>query len=208
MARTILETVTSLPSCRRAAIVPSVPRDRDRPEARRGGVLAFLAFALVLPGGFAAAQSENPACPPHLFTIERSKNANIVVYDANREPSGDFVASRPVDVYWLMNADKGQREELNAVEQQRAYGIDVASGKKPGTYTVTFRAGRRRRVLVELLDGCPVAIAPIGGHQGVLRRVFVKSKETIMMPKVEYVEFFGEEPATGAPLYEKFIPKN
>jgi hypothetical protein len=59
-----------------------------------------------------------------------------------------------------------------------------------------------------LLNGCPAAIFSIGGRQGILRRIFVKSKETIMMPKIEYVEIFGEEQATGAPLYEKFVPKN
>ena len=204
MAGTADELVTPLLPFGRAAIVADVGRKLGHSPAV--GMLSLLLLATAAPGQAPAA--ENAPCPPHLFIIERSKNANIVVYDANREPAGDLVASRPVDVYWLMNADKGQREELNAVEQQRAYGIDVAPGKKPGTYTVTFRAGRRRRVLVQLLNGCPVAIAPIGGHQGVLRRVFVKSKETIMMPRVEYVEFFGEEPATGAALYEKFVPKN
>lgn len=183
-----------------------MPRVRNRPEARRGGVLAILSLALVAPAGLPASSAENPPCPPHLFTIERSKNANTVAYDANRGPSGDLDASRPVDVYWLMNVDKGQREELNAVEQQRAYGIDVAPGKKAGTYTLTFRAGRRRRVLLQILNGCPAAIFSIGGRRGILRRIFVKSKETIMMPRVEYVEIFGEDPATGAPLYEKFVP--
>ncbi len=202
------EPVTSLLSRGGAAIVPAVPRGRNRPGARRGSVLALLTLALTAPGGFASSQTGNPPCPTHLFTIERSKNANIVVYDADHGPAGDLVASRPLDVYWLMNADKGQREELNPVEQQRAYGIDVAPGKKPGTYTLTFRAGRRRRVLAEVLEGCPAAISSIGGRQGVLRRIFVKSKETIMMPRVDYVEIFGEEPATGAPLYEKFVPKN
>jgi len=147
----------------------------------------------------------NP-CPEHLFVIERSKNANIVVYDANRGSTGDFAASKPVVAYWLLNGDKGKREELNLVEWQRAYGFDIKPGSAPGTFAMAFKADRKRRLTIRTLNGCPVVTGPIDGHEGILHRMFVQSNESFIPPKVEYVEFFGEDSKTAIPLYEKSIP--
>lgn len=168
------------------------------------GKLAMLAFVLAALGQ--GSVSAGAPCPAHLFVIERSKNANVVAYDANRGPAGDLVTAEPVLAYWLLNGEAGKREELNMVERQRAYGFDVTPGETPGIYSMTFKAGRKRRLTIRMLNGCPVVMVSIGGHQGILRRMFVQSKEGSMRPTVEYVEFFGEDEAAGAPLYEKFIP--
>jgi ATP-dependent Zn protease len=56
-------------------------------------------FTTILPFVLAAigeaAGSVGDPCPAHLFIIERNKNANIVVYDANRGPAG-MVLSVPL----------------------------------------------------------------------------------------------------------------
>jgi len=157
-----------------------------RVEKRRLLILALLALAL--PSLAEAAGWVGDTCPAHLFVIERSKNANIVAYDANRGPAGDFTASEPVIAYWLLNGEKGKREELNVVERERAYGFDITPGGSPGTYAMAFKAGRKRRLTVHMLNGCPVVTAPIGGQNGILRRMFVQSKENSLSPKVEYVD--------------------
>lgn len=166
--------------------------------------LALLTLAPAIAAGAAGAAGES--CPPHLFILGRSKNSNIVVYDANRSPAGGFAASDPVVAYWLLNGEGGEREELNLVERQRAYGVEFAPGKTPATFEMVFKAGRKRRLTIRMLGGCPVATAPIGGQEGILRRMFVQSTEGALQPRVEYVEFFGEDLATGGPLYEKFVP--
>jgi len=146
-------------------------------------------------------------CPKHLFVIERSKNANIVVYDANRGPGGDFAASEPVVAYWLVAGEKGKREQLNAVERERAYGFDIAPGDTPGTFSMAVRADPKRRLTLRVLNDCPVVTAAIGGRDGILQKLFVQSKEGLFLPKVEYVAFFGQDVATERPLYEKFVPR-
>jgi Domain of unknown function (DUF4833) len=166
-------------------------------------VLAFLAFALPALGQVSGSAD---TCPAHLFVIERSKNSNIVAYDANRKPDGEIEASKPVVAYWLLNGEKDKREELNRVERQRAYGFDMKRGDVPGTFVMTFKAGRKRRPTIRIINGCPVAMVLIGGHDGILRRMFVQSNESFLTPKVEYVEFFGVDPAGGGELYEKFVP--
>jgi len=146
------------------------------------------------------------ACPAHLFVIERSKNANIVVYDANLGPEGDFVSSKPVIVYWLLDGDRDRRQKLTRMEQDHAYGVVATPGNASGTYAMAFKALRKRHLTARMLNGCPVVTTSIGGQEGILRRLFVQSKEGAKLPKVEYVEIFGETVDTGAPLYEKFVP--
>jgi hypothetical protein len=176
----------------------------SRVEGRRSRALTLLALALPALG--AAAGSAGETCPAHLFVIERSKNANIVVYDANRGPAGDFAPSEPVVAYWLLNGEKGKREELNVVERERAYGFDITPGDAPGAYAMAFKAERKRRVTVRTLNGCPIAMTSISGRNGILRRLFIQSKEGSALPRVEYVELFGEDADGGEPLYEKFGP--
>ena len=178
-----------------------VNRGRRVCGPRRGPVLALLAFALPALG-----RAGGDSCPAHLFVIERSKNANIVVYDAKRGQAGDLEGSEPVVAYWLLNGEKDKREELTRVERDRAYGVDVTPGESPGTYALVFRAERKRRLTVRMLNGCPVVTTPIGGRNGILRRLFIKSKEDSVLPKVEYVELFGEDVDGGEPLYERFFP--
>jgi hypothetical protein len=93
------------------------------------------------------------------------------------------------------------------MQRERAYGVEVVPGHTPGTYTVVFKAQRKRHLKVRMLNGCPVATTPIGGRDGILRRLFVQSVEDSVLPKVAYVEFFGEDAGTGALLYEKIVPK-
>jgi hypothetical protein len=154
----------------------------------------------------AAAGAEDQPCPSHLFVIARSKNANVVVYDARRDAAGNLDASNPIEAYWLLDGKEGAREELNLIERNRAYGFDVAPASEAGTWELTFKAGSKRRPSIRLSNGCPTAILPIAGKDAILRRIFIQSKEGIFQPTVQYVELFGDDLATGKPLQEKFTP--
>lgn len=176
------------------------------PSSSNAPAMLLVAFLLVLLGGVSAEAAGS--CPKHLFVIERSKNANIVVYDANRGPQGDLVASKPIVAYWLLNAEQGERKELNLIERQRAYGFEVKPGNTPGTFAMAFKADRKRRLTIRTLNHCPVMTGLIDGRDAILQKMYVKSNENSVTPKVEYVEFFGEDIATKKPLHEKSIPKS
>ncbi|HTO75426.1 MAG TPA: DUF4833 domain-containing protein [Thermoanaerobaculia bacterium] len=168
-------------------------------RSRAATVLA----ALVL-GSSWVARAEG--CPEHLFTVARSKNSNIVVYDAKLDASGDLDAAGPVESYWILNADRGQREELNRVERERAYGVDVVPGPEPRTFALTFKANKKRKFALRMRDGCAVVLAEIDGHEAVLSRIFVKSKEGGLTPTVEEITVSGSDASTGAPVRETFAP--
>src|SRR5262249_41160076 len=175
------------------------------PRSARIITRLWLALLTFLP--CARALAEGNSCPPHLFVIERSKNKNIVAYDAKRGPAGDLESGDPVVVYWLLNGDKDKREELTHIEQERAYGVEVTPGGSPGTYSMVFKAQPKRQFTVRMLNGCPVVTTQVDGHDAIVRKLYVKSKETLVFPQVPYLEFFGEDAATGKSLHEKFKPK-
>src|SRR5689334_25158042 len=82
-----------------------------------------------------------------LFYIERSKNANIVKYDARLDSTGQLRAKSPVDVYWLMFATDSSREDLNWVESKFAYGFDVRRHPADSSaWTLVMRAKRDRQI--------------------------------------------------------------
>ncbi|HEY1434120.1 MAG TPA: DUF4833 domain-containing protein [Thermoanaerobaculia bacterium] len=145
-------------------------------------------------------------CSPHLFVLERSTNANIVVYDAKRLPAGDLDPAKPVVAYWIRNAEKGQRKELNAIQWSRAYGFDTEPATEPGTHRMTFKAKLDRSFVVQIIDGCPAAVTRIAGQEAILRRVYVHVKTTFFLPSVESIEMFGDDLETGAPVHDEFRP--
>jgi len=163
-------------------------------------VLVFALRALAVP-------EVRASCPPHLFVLERSTNANVVVYDAKRLPSGELDPARPVVAYWIVNEDRGQREELTSFQWNRAYGFGCRPSQKPGRYRMTFKASRGRSLAIQLLDGCPVAMTRIAGRKGIVRRIVVHvGKKFLLLPTVDSVEIFGEDPQTREPLREEFHP--
>jgi hypothetical protein len=170
--------------------------------ARRGAPNSATLASLLL---IAAAGRASAECPDHLFVVARSKNANIVAYDAKTEPSGTL-ASKAVVAYWLLDGDPARREELNAIEWKQAYGFSLKKADT-GTSTLYFNAGKKRPITIRMRNGCPVAVGKIQGQTAILRKLFVQSKEGGLRPTVEYVEFFGEDPENGHELYEKLIPK-
>ncbi|MBL0036007.1 MAG: DUF4833 domain-containing protein, partial [Flavobacteriales bacterium] len=48
-----------------------------------------------------------PASKDLLFYIQRNKNANTIVYEANRDATGKLVSDDPVKVNWIRHTERG-----------------------------------------------------------------------------------------------------
>jgi hypothetical protein len=92
------------------------------------------------------------------------------------------------------------------LERALAYGFDVSPADNPGTFAMAIKADQKRHLTVHMVNDCPMVTTSIGGHDGILNKLFVQSKEGLFGPKVEYVAFFGQDVATGERLYEKVMP--
>lgn len=150
------------------------------------------------------AQVSAPTRQP-LFTIERSKNANVIQYDAQVDASGKLVPEEPVVAYWVRLAEQGQVKELSWAQWLFAFGFDTTFIPASGTAELEMNAGLDRRISI-VSDGERFrARAVIDGAQANLDRVFIKSQRKGFFVDVDYIELFGEDIESAEKRYEKII---
>ena len=149
-----------------------------------------------------------PDSPHRLFYIQRSSNANTVVYDAKLLKNKSLDTKNPVYTYWIRYGEKGQKEELTTVQRTLAYGLYTDPMKsEPTSYEGYFLAYRKRKFIVKLdPKGSPIALFPINGRMQILKKVYVSVDESGYMPSVNYIELFGKDQSTGKEVYERFKP--
>ena len=141
-----------------------------------------------------------------LFWIERSKNKNIVAYEAIKK-DGVKDHYNGIDGYWLdidpeyvkANRKKGKmddRADLSMLEKKMAYGYKVtstASNKKLKVYQTNLVSVPS--MIMDLMtdkDGKPHAVTIINGQKCYLRKIYVATKESWYgLPKVLYVTITG-----------------
>lgn len=195
-----------------------------RRQAARGARLAIRAgagFALVLLIALAssamfaedlrsdattalAARLAEPGTQP-LFRIERSKNSNVVQYDARLTASGSLERNEPVDVYWV-KVEKGIRKELDWMQRRLAYGYSSHFDRERQVLTLDMAADIGRLIDVREGDGQYRAEIEIAGRTATLERVYVESLETGVLPQVLFIDLHGRDAETGEPLSERLTP--
>jgi hypothetical protein len=154
------------------------------------------------------AVAQGAPCPPELFRIGRSTNANEVVYAARLGPDGVLDPDDPVEAEWHMLAEDGHREGLNFIEKLMAYGFSTDPAESGEGFTVVLKAKKDRPVHLTMRGGCPAALVTIGGRQALLRRIFVQAESGGgLIPSVAWAELEGTDAATGAPLKERVLPQ-
>lgn len=151
----------------------------------------MLAVALTL-----VLTADPAAC--EVFRIERSKNANVVLYEAD----GDLEHDEPVKASWLMLAKNGERQKLTFFEKLVAYGFEVRA-RREGGRELRLKALKDRALRLVKRGACLAAVGVIDGGEAVLQRVYVTTDEGGAVPKVLSVELFGVDVATGAPRVER-----
>lgn len=144
-------------------------------------------------------------CPKELFRIERSKNANVVVYEANAGRQTPIDVDDPVNASWLLLAGDGKRAGLKFFEKLLAYGFEAKVVGKGQSALLTLKALRGRPLKVVQREGCLAAVGSIDGAEAVLKRVFVTTDERGVTPKVTGVELIGVDAVTGAARTEKLV---
>ena len=140
--------------------------------------------------------------------IERSKNANIVNYDAVLTDEGKINETNPVDAYWLLYAEKnGEREELSAFDK-KAYGFKTTYNKEKNNFDFVLKAVKEKPMVLDLYDNVPKAVIKINDVDCFLEKVYIESKDGALgIPKVSFYELFGKEVATGKAQQQKILVK-
>ncbi|MCB4791914.1 MAG: DUF4833 domain-containing protein [Elusimicrobia bacterium] len=136
-----------------------------------------------------------------LFVIGRSKNANIVRYDANVGADGKIDQKQPVAAYWLLLAKDGKREELSAMDR-KAYGFQCDFDKNTGVYKLLIKSFDKREIKVYHDKKMVRAEMVINGKPAYLNKVFITASGALI-PKVESIELYGKDKKNGKTLHEK-----
>ena len=184
--------------------------------------LAALVVAIFFAGPATAGDAAGPMRPPgahadyplpppsdkRLFFLQRSSNANTVVYDARLGVDGGLDPERPVEVYWLRYNTSGERRALSFLERHFAYG--VTSRPDPtwkGVYLARVAAleGRRFRVALDQ-TGRPRAELDIAERPARLQLVYVALDGKGAFAEVRHVDLHGEDLGSGAPVHERIVP--
>ena len=141
-----------------------------------------------------------------LFYIQRNQNKNTVVYELNRNNSGEVSLDLPMHAYWIKYTDGGDVKELNVYQDQLAYGYHSQSINSE-TFEFHFVSYEELKLFI-VKDGIKdefKVVCKINGEISVLSNIYVYAEELGVFPKVEFIELYGQELKSGLFTYEKII---
>ena len=141
-----------------------------------------------------------------LFKIERSKNANIVQYDARVAPDGKLDRKEPIVAYWLRLAEEGQAEELSWTQRTFAYGFSAKLNDDRTGVTLELKAKIGRPIQVRCTQSSCLATSTIDGATAYLRKIFVQSTGKGTSTRVDFIDLFGDDVNGGGERYERIVP--
>ena len=175
-------------------------------------LFAFITF-FYFQGNAQLDRSERPQyfpIPPKteksLFFLQRNKNENTIVYDANLNANGDFDRSEPIDVYWLRYTSTGYRRELKWLERTFAYGYSSKKENNRNGFLVELTAYDERKIrLKKMADGRPIATITCNGKECRLDYLYVFADESGTWPKVIHVDIHATDLQTGKKEMERFL---
>lgn len=144
-----------------------------------------------------------PSDPGQVFYLQRSMNANTVVYAARFE-GGALSPSQPIFAYWRRYNTTGETRALNLTERLFAYGVSARATRQAGQYRVRF-AGLSQvdLVLQATAPGQAALFAHSDGRTLRLDYGFLELDETGLVPRVTALRLFGTDTRTG--LYQEHL---
>jgi len=149
-----------------------------------------------------------PDEPNELFYVQRSPNANTVVYAARLDAQGNFDAKTPVDAFWRKFNIDSSKQPLNFIERMMAYGVKVnAHGpREPVTFTIAALPDRTLTLGFDAQHR-PQATMPIGGRTVKVSYVYLQVVEGGLLPSVPSLDILGTDLASGKAIHEHLIQR-
>ena len=151
---------------------------------------------------------KTPDEPNQLFYVQRSPNANTVIYAAKMDGHGEINRADPVDAFWRKFNIDGSRQPLNFIERNIAYGAhaDPAVQGKPVTFTIAALPERKLTLTLDT-NKKPQALMQIGTHTVKVAYVYLQVVEGGLMPDVPALDVFGIDIASGKAIHEHILKK-
>ncbi|MBV9331060.1 MAG: DUF4833 domain-containing protein [Alphaproteobacteria bacterium] len=150
-----------------------------------------------------------PTDPNMLFFLQRSSNANTVVYAARLTSGGKLDPNTPVEVFWRRYEEDGRRRGLNFVERTSAYGIDVhaVSGESDAFDANIVALPQLGFRIAKYAHARPQAVISIDGRLARLTYVYLAVDDSGFLPSVVSADIYAIEQSNGHVLRERLVPK-
>lgn len=141
-----------------------------------------------------------------LFHIARSKNANIIQYDAQVAEDGKLYKKEPVVGYWIRLNEQGQKQELSWIQRTFAFGFSTKLDKGRQGAKIDMKADVGEAIKVIRVGDIYRATITIDGAPSYFEKMYIDATRDGMSLDVRYVELFGKDMKTGEARYEKLNP--
>lgn len=161
-----------------------------------------LLAALLLPATGWTADAEQQT----LFHIERSKNDNIVQYDALVDEDGRLNKRKPVVAYWIRPHKEDRIKQLSWIQRTFAYGFKAKLSKDRHSVTLDMVADIGRPIHVNFIDGAYRASIVIDGEESHIEKMYIHSVGSGTSTSVEYIDLHGSGVESGGAHYERITP--
>jgi len=151
---------------------------------------------------------KRPDEPNQLFYVQRSPNANTIVYAARLDANGAIQRDNPVEAFWRKFNIDGSKQPLNFIERMMAYGVRTAPVTSGAPITFTIAALPERKLTLSLGAGKrPQALMQIGTRTVKVAYVYLHVVEGGLMPNVPELDIFGTDIASGKTVHEHLVQK-
>lgn len=140
----------------------------------------------------------HPADAFQLFFLQRSLNANTVVYTAHFDKTGNLKHEAPVAIYWRRFQEHGQVMALRWYERVFGFGMRVQSTDNPQKLHLTFNGLQSQQL--ELRQTAPFTaalFARIEDRDYRLIYAYLDVDESGLFPKVTRLRLYTNDPQTG-----------
>jgi hypothetical protein len=145
-----------------------------------------------------------PTDPNTLFYIQRSTNANIIVYAANLTPQGQFDPRNPIDIFWRVFDEDGRRHGINLIERLLAYGVTIRPVKGvPNSFDVNVVSFPEMKCRAEFDEaGRAECLVQINGRCARLVSAYVELDQSGIIPRPLFLDIYGIDKSNGRVLHE------
>lgn len=145
-----------------------------------------------------------------LFFLQRTPDANTVIYELNFKDDGVIDDRNPVKGSWIRYEDNGKCKDLNGIEKQFAYGV---KSKALGNDEFEIRLAAYQKMPMYLLKSATDQKYYIyikdEGKNLLLKRIFVKvNGGSFWFPKVAYIDLFTVHSETGKEFLKRINLKS
>lgn len=145
-----------------------------------------------------------------LFYIQRTINANTIVYALNQDKDGNLNEAEPIKAYWIKYAQGGKIDPLTYIQKNYAYGVQSKLiDKEKKSYSFEFVSYRKKQFYLfkSGADNKYRVYGYINNKLTILHNILVKIEGgTFWIPNIKHVEVKAFDPSTSAEITEIIKP--